>query len=91
MKSDIENVTNNTKIDTQTHQQFLVTSNLNLIAGNSKAAISDMHKYFDYNMRQKIKRLNKDTGVFEFVSWGTQVYEPTLYKAGLCFRLGQYD
>jgi hypothetical protein len=50
-----------------------------------------MHKYFDYNMRQKMTKLNRETGAFEFVTWATQVYQPALYKAGLCFRLGQFD
>ena len=60
-------------------------------AKNGRQAISDMHKYFDYNMRQKLTKLNRDTGIFEFISWNTQVYQPALYKAGICFRLGQYD
>jgi hypothetical protein len=47
---------------------------LNVLARNGKAAISDMHKYFDYNMRIRVTRLNKDTGVFEFVTWATHVY-----------------
>ena len=33
-----------------------------------------MHKYFDYNMRQKMTKLNRETGAFEFVTWATQVY-----------------
>lgn len=91
LKSDIDSSVQHTKVDRATHQQYLVSANLNLLAKNGRQAISDMHKYFDYNMRQKQTKLNRETGVFEFVSWNTQVYQPALYKAGLCFRLGQYD
>ena len=56
-------------------------------AKNGRQAISDMHKYFDYNMRQKLTKLNRDTGIFEFISWNTQVYQPALYKAGICFNM----
>ena len=50
-----------------------------------------MHKYFDYNMKKKVKKLNRETGVLEFVTWATQIYQPSLYKAGICYRLRQYD
>lgn len=50
-----------------------------------------MHRYFDYQMRQKVTKPNTETGVLEFVSWAVKVHHPALNLAGLRFRLGQLD
>jgi translation initiation factor 2 beta subunit (eIF-2beta)/eIF-5 len=54
------------KIDSKTHLDFLVKSNLNQIANDDKTSLSDMHKYFDHSMRQKITTYNKEKNLFEF-------------------------
>jgi len=61
------------------------------MAKNDNQAIADLHKYFDYNMRQKQTKANTDTGAIEFVSWAVKVHQPALNLASLRLRLGHLD
>ena len=61
------------KFDSKTHLEFLVKSNLNQLGNNDKSSISEMHKYFDHSMRQKITTYNKEKNLFEFKQWATKV------------------
>lgn len=69
----------------------LLTSLSHTLAKNDQAAIADLHKYFDYNMRQKQTKTNTETGVVEFVSWAVKVHQPALNLANLRLRLGNLD
>ena len=69
----------------------LLTSIMHQHSKNDQHAISDLHRYFDYQMRSKITKPNTETGMLEFVSWAVKVHHPALNKAGLLFRMGQLD
>jgi nucleoid DNA-binding protein len=49
----IKDATKNTKRDGNSHLKHLLTSICHSLAKNDVVAINDLHKYFDYNMRQK--------------------------------------
>ena len=54
-------------------------SNLHMLAHDDRGSIAEMHKYFDYSMREKITSINKTTNKNEFKGWKTKVNDPVLY------------
>ena len=91
LRRDYAEISDHAKADPKTYLDFLVESNLHLLERDDKNSIAQMHKYYDYSMRQKLTVFNKDKGYPEFKAWATKVNQPELYKAGICYRLGQYD
>ena len=43
------------------------------LSQQAEEAISNLHKYFDYSMHDKITKYNQETDSFEFVEWATKV------------------
>ena len=87
----IELITRDSKKDKTFHMKHLLTSIAHTFAKNDQQAVNDLHKYFDYNMRQKVTKQNTETGTIEFISWAVKVHYPALNLAGLRYRLGQFD
>ena len=87
----IYSATKNTKRDGNSHLKHLLTSICHSLAKNEVEAINDLHKYFDYNMRQKQTRQNTETGSIEFVAWAVKVHQSAVNLANLHFRLGHLD
>ena len=50
-----------------------------MLSRDDAKSIAEMHKYFDYSMREKITTLNKTTNKNEFKGWKTKVNDPALY------------
>ena len=69
----------------------MLTSLSHTLANDDQRAIQDLHKFFDYNMRQKQTKANTETGAVEFVSWAVKVHQPALNLANLRLRLGCFD
>jgi len=91
LRREYAQISDHAKVDSKTYLDFLVESNLYLLEHDDQNSISLMHKYYDYSMRQKLTVFNKEKGYPEFKAWATKVNQPELYKAGICYRLGQYD
>jgi hypothetical protein len=84
-------VTKDLKKDANAHMTHLLTSLSHTLAKDDQKAVSDLHKYFDYNMRSKQTRSNIETGAVEFVSWAVKVHQPALNLANLRLRLNNID
>ena len=50
-----------------------------MLARDDQNSIAEMHKYFDYSMREKILTFNKSSNKNEFKGWKTKVNDPALY------------
>jgi hypothetical protein len=73
------------------HKKYLVSAAEATLAKDDEKAISNLHKYFDYSMLEKVTKHNAETDTFEFVEWVTKVNQPAAQLAGVCYRLGQHD
>lgn len=91
LHQEILQATDHAKVDQTTHLKYLISSINATIFHQPKQAIDDLHKYFDYSMRQKITKGNQETNEYEFTSWAIKVNQPAMNLAGTSYRLGQYD